>query len=155
MQRTISECCAAFYAFGTANTKIFVDHIFKIWLFNVFAFNCGCGAKLIFGSSGAIVGIWLQITAAQVTITAKTISMDTLCCRRGHYKGCGAPATLRAFERVDLPDIFLGCQIFGSQGTNCTQCYQHGNAGTVPDEIPPAVLPIFSIILRTLFLLQR
>jgi len=66
--------------------------------------------------------------------------MDTLYRRGGHHTGCRAPTALGTFERVDLPDIFLGRKIFGSKGTYCAKCNQHGNTGATPDEIPPAVL---------------
>ena len=68
MQRPIPKGCTSFYAFGTTNTELFINGIFKIGFFDKFPGNSCCRTELVF--SGSIKDLYTlpEITTTEITV---------------------------------------------------------------------------------------
>ena len=103
LQRAVAESPAAFDAFAAAYAKWFVDGIFEERVFDEFTADGVRGAELVFGGSIEGLGAGLEISTAEVAVTAHGENMCTLDCRRAHDTFGGTASALNAFARVELP----------------------------------------------------
>jgi hypothetical protein len=132
VQGSVPEGGTSLYAFGTPDAKLFVNGILEEWFLDEFPFQGGRRTKHVFGGSGQVRYARLEISPAEIAITAKIECVDAFNGRRTEHTVIRTPAALLAFERVDLPDPFILCCPGDCQGTHSAKrkCQGQPHAGT-------------------------
>jgi hypothetical protein len=77
MQGTVSKSGTPFNTFGTADTELLIDDIFKIGFLDKPALNGCSGTELILGT-GFQFGPRLEIAPAKIAVATQVIGMHTL-----------------------------------------------------------------------------
>jgi hypothetical protein len=77
VQRPVTEGVAALNTLAASDAQFLIDRVFKIGIFNVCPLEGTGWTKLAFRSGVSRFGARLEITAAQVTVSAHRIGMDT------------------------------------------------------------------------------
>ena len=104
MQRAVAEHRAAFYTLCATDAERFINRVFVVRVFDELPLDCTGRAELVFSGGGEFIGLRLEITGAELAISAHVETMDAFHCRLFQHALGRAPATLRAFPRVNLPD---------------------------------------------------
>ena len=130
VERAIAEHRATLYAFGGTDAELFVDRVIVVWVFDELPLDRAGRAELVFSGGGEFVGLWLKVTGAELAITAHGETVDAFDRRLFQYAFRSAPAALRAFPRVNLPDR-AGCASAPDQTQK--HAAQTDHAGTTHD----------------------
>jgi hypothetical protein len=135
-KRTVAKAIATLDTFGATNAKLFINRVFVIRIFNESAFYCGGRAQLILGAGIQVVWGRLEITGAQLAITAQGITVDAL--YGGLLEnavGCAVIAT-QALLGIDLPDCALRTAAPGDEAHQDAQTGDRGHPRTVAQKLP-------------------
>jgi hypothetical protein len=106
MQGAVTKGGASFYAFGTTDTQLFVNDIFKVRFLYEPTLYGRCRTKLIF-CAGFQFGPGFEIPPTQITVAAEIIGMNALNRRFRPYTFRGTSTALCTFKGIDLPNILL------------------------------------------------
>jgi len=136
MERAVAEHCATFHTFSATDAERLVNRVFVVRVFDELPFDRAGGAELIFGSGGEFVGLRLEVTGAELAITAHVETVNAFYRRLFQYALCRAPAALRAFPRVNLPDRDGGASATDQTQKHAAQADYAGTAHDVAEEIP-------------------
>jgi hypothetical protein len=113
VQRPVPERIAALHTFAAPDAQFLIDRVFKIGVFDVCSLDRTGGAELAFRSCVSGFGTRLEITAAQVAITAHRIGMDAFHGRMGQNTVDRTFFTLDTYVGIQLPDHFFGRRLKG------------------------------------------
>jgi hypothetical protein len=144
LQGSVPEGTATLHAFSATNAKRFINGIFKKWIFDKFSFDGICRAKLVFGSSIQYFGFRLEITAAQIAVTAHGINMDTFNRRGSQNTVCSATPALNAFCRIQLPYQLPIDGVFCDKCSNPAYSNYNGGPRSGCKEFPPVDFLVIS-----------
>jgi hypothetical protein len=104
---TVSEGGTPLDALGTTNTESLINIVFVVWLFDEGSFDRPGRAKLIFGAGVKDSSSQLEITGAEIAISAYSIKLNTFNSRIFQYtKSCASIASY-ALIRIDLPNQII------------------------------------------------
>jgi len=108
VQRPVTEGVAALNALAAPDAQFLIDRVFKIGIFNVCPLDRTGGAELVFRSCVSGFGARLEITAAQVTVSAHRVGMNAFHSRMGQNTVDRTFFTLDTDIWVQLPDHLFG-----------------------------------------------
>jgi len=136
MERAVAEHRAALHAFGATDAERFVDRVFVVWVFDELPLDRAGRAELVFSGGGEFVGLRLKVTGAELAIAAHVETVDAFHRRLFQHAFRRAPAALRTFPRVNLPDRAGGASAPDQTQKHTAQADHAGTTHDVAEKIP-------------------
>jgi hypothetical protein len=136
IQGTVSERIATLHTFAATDAQFLIDRVFKIGIFDERPFDRARRTELAFRPGISHSCPWLQISAAQVTVSAHREGMDTF------YSGMRQNTVDRTFFTLDtdigiqLPDHLFRGGLAEQNPSNPPDRETDNSVRASPDEIP-------------------
>jgi hypothetical protein len=107
VERSVAENPAGFDTFATSYTKFLINGVFEIRIFHKLPCDGPGGTELIFRAGIPGFSTRLEITTAEITISAHGIGVETFDGRVGKNTVCSATFALDAEAGIQLPHHFF------------------------------------------------
>ena len=137
MQRTVAKHRATFHTFAATDAERFVNRVFVIWVFDELPFDCAGGTKLIFGGGIKFIRLRFKVTGAELAVTAHIETVNAFHGGKFEYAFRRAPAALRTFPRINLPDGITGVGFSNYTGQHAAETDEARTAKNIAHEITP------------------
>ncbi len=131
LERAVAKSAASLDAPTAAQTKVFIDGVFEIGIFNVSSLESTRRTELILGTCIPTHRVRYQITAAEIAVAAHGKVVKAFHGRRGQHARRCAVSALNTFVGVQLPNmgVILPKSVQNNPTGNTDSCSR------IPDEI--------------------